>query len=375
MAGGKTHPALNALMDEAVERQVFPAGTLLVNRGPQRLHLSAHGTTSLVPRGVPATIDTIYDLASLTKVLAVTPLIVDLVDRGKLALEDYVSRFVPAFKGAGRGRVTIGQLLEHSSGLAAWRAYFEEIAACGGGELVCTLAGRDAVRSMLTAEKLGTKPGREALYSDLGFMLLDWVIEAISGKTLDVLFKRRIASRLELDELFFIDLKNRRKANRARQGRTFAASERCPWRGRTLLGEVHDDNAYVMGGVSGHAGLFGTAAAVARLADAWLAAYRGAPSIFDRQLVRRFSRRSRIAGSTRALGFDTPSAKSSQAGNLVNRDSIGHMGFTGTSLWIDLRRELIIVLLTNRVHLGRGNDMIRKFRPRLHDAVVEVFGG
>jgi len=358
-------------MDEAIEEGVFPGGTLLIRRGKETLHESAHGLTSLVPKGQRVEIDTIYDLASLTKVLVVTPLIVDLVKRGVMKLEDPVARLVPLFDGAGREKITIEHLLEHTSGLAGWRAYFEELAACGGGRLVCEFAGRDAVRSMLAAEDLISKPGLQALYSDLGFILLDWAIEKATGKTLDLLFEQRVARKLGLDDLFFVDLKNKRKARLARKGRKIAATERCPWRGRTLVGEVHDDNAYAMGGVSGHAGLFGTARDVARLAGVWLAAYRGESTIFDSRLVRRFSRRTSVPDSTRALGFDTPSEKNSQAGRLLGREAIGHTGFTGTSLWIDLRRELIIVLLTNRVHPSRDNDAIRRFRPRLHDAAVE----
>ncbi len=359
-------------MDKAVEEGVFPGGTLLVRQGAETLHESAHGSTSIMPAGQRVTFGTVYDLASLTKVLVVVPLIVDLIKRGVVELEDPVARLVPLFSGAGREKVTIEQLLEHSSGLAAWRAYFEEVAASGGGKLLGKLAGRDAVRSMLAAEELISKPGSQALYSDLGFMLLDWAIERVTGKTLDVLFSQRIAKPLALADLFFVDLKNKRKASMARRGRIFAATERCPWRGRTLLGEVHDDNAYAMGGVSGHAGLFGTVRDVAKFAGVWLDTFHGTSSLFDEQLVRRFSKRTRLSGSTRALGFDTPSEKDSQAGNLLGRDSIGHTGFTGTSLWIDLRRELIVVLLTNRVHPRRDNDGIRRFRPRLHDAAVEA---
>jgi len=371
MARRKSQPRLYALMDEAIKEGVFPGGTLLVRRGSETLHESAHGLTSLVPNGQRVTIDTVYDLASLTKVLVVTPLIVDLVGRGEMNLEDPVTLFVPMFDGAGREKITIEHLLEHASGLAAWRAYFEKLAASGGGRLVCEVSGRDAVRSMLAAEDLISKPGRQALYSDLGFILLDWAIERATGKTLDVLFEQRVARKLGLDDMFFVDLKNKGKAGQARRERRFAATERCPWRGRTLVGEVHDDNAYAMGGVSGHAGLFGTARDVAQLAGVWLAAYCGESTIFDSRLVRRFSQRTSVPDSTRALGFDTPSKKNSQAGSLLGREAIGHTGFTGTSLWIDLRRELMIVLLTNRVHPSRDNDAIRRFRPRLHDAAVE----
>ena len=148
----------------------------------------------------------------------------------------------------------------------------------------------------------------------------------------------------------------------------FAATERCPWRGRVLSGEVHDDNTFAMGGVSGHAGLFGDAESVMQVAAAWLDSYQGRASIFARELTERFWQRSKVPGSTRTLGFDTPSA-----GSRLGSRSVGHTGFTGTSLWIDPDRELVVVLLTNRVHPSRENEGIKKFRMRVHDLVVDRF--
>jgi CubicO group peptidase (beta-lactamase class C family) len=137
-----------------------------------------------------------------------------------------------------------------------------------------------------------------------------------------------------------------------------------------LVGEVHDDNAYAMGGVAGHAGLFGSALGVAQLAQEWLEAFLGHHKVFNPELVRRFWQRSSVPGSTRVVGFDTPSPVSSQAGSRMGKRTIGHTGFTGTSLWIDPDRELTVILLTNRVHPNRANEAIRAFRPRLHDAVI-----
>lgn len=365
------HPALVALMESGVARGVFPGGVLLVHSAGECVHLSSHGRCARDPAPEPVRDDTCFDLASLTKVLAAVPLAMDLILRGRLGLEDQVSAWVPAFRGAGREEVLVRHLLEHTSGLVAWRAYFHEVAAARGGALAATVAGRDAVRSLVAAELPGSPPGTRAVYSDAGFILLDWVLECAGGATLDRQLRARITKPLGAD-LFFIDLKRPASARAARRGRRFAATERCAWRGHTLRGEVHDDNAWVMGGVSGHAGLFGDARAVARMARAWLDSYAGRASLFDRELLRRFWRRSQVEGSTRALGFDTPAEQGSAAGGCLGPRAVGHTGFTGTSLWIDPDRELIVVLLTNRVHPRRDNDAIRAFRPQLHDRVVEV---
>ncbi|RPI01023.1 MAG: hypothetical protein EHM71_16785 [Zetaproteobacteria bacterium] len=153
----------------------------------------------------------------------------------------------------------------------------------------------------------------------------------------------------------------------------FAATERCPWRGRVLVGEVHDDNTYAMGGVSGQAGLFGTIEDVAAVADAWLDSFLRDGGRFDAGLVRQFWQKSSVPGSTRALGFDTPSPQASQAGGGFGPRTVGHLGFTGTSLWIDPDRELVVVLLTNRVHPTRSNDAIKRFRPALHERVADIW--
>jgi len=354
---------LSDIMEAGIRGGIFPGGVLQVCRDGKTVHRSAHGVTSVIPPGKPVTGITCFDLASLTKVLATTPLVLDLIRRGRLKLSDRVGNFIRNYRGSKRSKITIAHLLEHSSGLPDWRAYYEEVAAAHGGAWLKTPRGCRAVREMVAAQAPEARPGTRALYSDLGFILLDWIVEISAGKSADVLFKQRIAKPLGLKNLFYVDLK---KPSRPR-GREFAATERCPWRGRTLVGEVHDDNAFAMGGVSGHAGLFGDAESVARVAAAWLDSFRGRASIFPPELVRRFWRRSEVPGSARTLGFDTPAA-----GSRLGPRSVGHTGFTGTSLWIDPDRELMVVLLTNRVHPSRENEGIKEFRNKVHDLAVEV---
>jgi serine-type D-Ala-D-Ala carboxypeptidase len=361
-------------MEEGTERGVFPGGVLLVSQASRIVHLSSHGVTSLRPAGGKVDEATLFDLASLTKILATTSLVLLLRKAGRMNLEDKVCRFVPQFRGKGRERINIRHLLEHSSGLPAWRAYHEEVAAASGGRHLKSLRARNAIRAMVAAETPVTCPGERVLYSDLGFILLDWILERMERMPLDLLFLKRIVRPLGLKQLFFIDLKDPVKAVKTRAGRIFAATESCPWRGRTLSGEVHDDNTYAMGGISGHAGLFGSAEDVARLAGSWLDSYHGHASLFDGGLVRRFWKRSQVPGSDRTLGFDTPSGPESQAGGQLGSGTVGHTGFTGTSCWLSPDKALVVVLLTNRVHPLRNNDAIRRFRPRLHDEVARIFG-
>lgn len=367
------HPDLTRLMETAIAERVFPGGALLVKVRGQTAHLSFHGRRSADPPGGPVDAHTLFDLASLTKVLATAPLALLWIQRGRLALDDPVHRVLEGYVGQAREGVTLRMLLNHSSGLPAWRPYYQAVASTAGGAWLAGPEGKEAVRRMAAAEAPEASPGSRALYSDLGFILLDWILEQVNGRPIDVQFSESLAGPLSLSNLFFVDLKSPDRAASARQGRAFAATERCPWRGRTLIGEVHDDNTYAMGGVSGQAGLFGTIEDVAALAEAWLDSLLRDDGLFESGQVREFWEKSHLPGSTRALGFDTPSPHASQAGGGFGPRTVGHLGFTGTSLWIDPDRELIVVLLTNRIHPTRNNETIKQFRPVLHARVAALW--
>ena len=369
----ESDPDLVRLMDAGIARGVFPGGALLVRSRGKTVHLSFHGRRSLEPPGALVDAHTCFDLASLTKVLATTPLVLLSIQRGLLQIDEPVRRLLESYTGQGRDGITVRMLLDHSSGLPAWRPYYEEVRAVRGGIGLTTLMGQEAVRGMVAAEAPEVQPGSRALYSDLNFILLDWILERINGRPIDALFSEWLAGPLRLESLFFVDLKSPGEAARLRRGRVFAATERCPWRERTLIGEVHDDNTYAMGGVSGQAGLFGTVEDVATAAQAWLDAYLCRDKLFAQELVRQFWQKSEVRGSTRTLGFDTPSPRASQAGGRFGPKTVGQLGFTGTSVWIDPDRELSVVLLTNRVHPTRTNETIKQFRPVLHERVAELW--
>jgi len=227
---------------------------------------------------------------------------------------------------------------------------------------------RGVLRQAILDEPLEAAPGAGEIYSDLGYVLLAWVVEAVSGCSLSQWVEEKIYSPLGIRDFCFI---NTAQGDRC-SGRV-ASTEKCPWRGRLLTGEVHDDNAWAAGGIEGHAGLFGTAPGVHTLLIEVMKVVRGEKGrTFFPDLMTEFVKRRN--GFTRGAGFDFPSARGSSAGRYLSRDSIGHLGFTGTSFWLEQAGGTIIVLLTNRVHPSRENEKIRIFRPMLHDLVMEKLG-
>ena len=352
---------IDAIMRQGLADQVFPGAVLLVSNKGAVTYQRAFGVANLFsPR--PMTVDTIFDLASLTKPLATTVAVMKLVQTGQLHLSQELGGVLPELQDSEKSRIQIHQLLSHTSGLPDYRPYYQRLQVLVPGNR------RRALRRLLVAEPLVNAVGQRTLYSDLGFMVLAWVIEEVSGRRLDQFVQQKIYRPLRIDELFFVDPAAPMPPHR------FAATEKCPWRGVVLEGQVHDENAYVVGGIEGHAGLFGTAAAVQRLLSKLLCVHQGdgAESLFPKELVNHFLR-PRAAGE-RALGFDIPAAQNSSCGRYFSQNSVGHLGFTGTSFWVDLRREIAVILLTNRVHPSRQNEAIKSFRPKIHDAVMEACG-
>jgi CubicO group peptidase (beta-lactamase class C family) len=359
-------------MRAAVASGVFPGAVLFVRLQGRVVHHRAYGHAALLPHPVPASPETIYDLASLTKPLATTTAIVGLVGAQRLSLDDPVEHRLEELRGAPVGRATVAQLLNHSSGLPAWRPFYERVAEedrMTPGFLGSPRA-RDLVLQAIGKEALPSEPGAHSLYSDLGFMLLGFLVERTAGCPAPDYCREQIYRPLHAEPLFYVG-PNRQPVWGTVPLDRVAPTEQDPWRGRLLRGEVHDENAYALGGIAGHSGLFGTAAAVAAVAGEWLKACHDRSSVLPTELVRRFVRcDERTPGSSWALGWDTPSAPSS-SGTKFSPRSFGHLGFTGTSVWIDPERELEVVLLSNRVHPTRRNDAIRRFRPAIHDLIYE----
>lgn len=347
------------LMQKAVVDNVFPGGVLLISRKNSILFFKAYGFSNIFSRTEMAR-DTIFDLASLTKPLATTLAIAWLVQQDILALEDTLGSVLLQFDKTEKAEIQIRHLLCHNSGLPDYRPYYKTLRKIPIEDREKTLL------NLLLREPLPHPIGKTVEYSDLGFMILKRIVESVSGQPLDHIVAEHVYEPLGLKTLFFAG-RNIQSA-KAR----FAATEICPWRKALLEGVVHDENAYVMGGVEGHAGLFGTAADVNILLSTLLASFHGKTSIhiFEKDLIHVFFRRQH--DSDRALGFDMPSWPDSSCGKYFSERSVGHLGFTGTSFWVDLESSITVILLTNRVHPSRDNIKIRTFRPKLHNTVMEA---
>jgi CubicO group peptidase (beta-lactamase class C family) len=342
--------AVDEVITRAVAQKAFPGAVVAIGRDGALVHLRAFGHLTYDANAPEVKTDTIYDLASLTKVIATTTMAMIQVDEGRIDISRPVSAFLPAFKGGAKDKVTVEQLLTHSGGLDWWAPLFKE------------LSGPKAYLARIQAMDLAYEPGTKSLYSDLGLVLLGEILQRVAGQELDAFARARIFAPLGMKETLY-------RPGPALTARV-APTEKDAWRGKVLQGEVHDENAAALGGVAPHAGLFGTAPDLARFAQMLL---NGGTlehhRIVSRPTLERFTRRAGVPNSSRALGWDTPSENSS-AGTRLSARAFGHTGFTGTSMWIDPEQRLFVILLSNRVHPSRENNAIRDVRRAVADAAV-----
>jgi CubicO group peptidase (beta-lactamase class C family) len=344
-----------ANIDRVIERGIraggYPGAAVVVGRKGAAVWEKGFGRlgwTSDANEVVPER--SIYDLASLTKVVGTTTAVMILFDEGKIHLDDRVIQYIPEFGGGAKDNVTIRQLLEHRSGLPA------------GRDLWRIASTPEEARAAVISTPLFAPPGQYFEYSDLGADMLGFIVEAVSGEKLDQFLDTRVFGPLGMSDTRF-------RPDPSLRGR-IAPTELNPPRGYPLRGEVHDENAYALGGVAGHAGLFSTASDLAVFAQMLLngGSYNGTRIVAD-STVKLFTRR---AAGTRALGWDTCGGKGS-CGTYLSSTAYGHTGFTGTSLWIDPEREMFVVLLTNRVHAARARrpaKVISDVRADLADAAA-----
>jgi len=344
-----------AKIDHVVERGIaaggYPGASVVVGRRGAAVWQKGFGKLSWEKSSSAVDAEhTIYDLASLTKVVGTTTALMVLYDEGKIHLDDPVSRYIPEFSGGAKDQVTLRMLLEHRSGLPAGRDLWR-------------IAHTPAeARAAVLSTPLGCEPGRCYEYSDLGADVLGFVVEAASGERLDTFLEEHVWQPLGMTDTGF------RPADSLRT--RIAPTEVAPPRGYPLQGEVHDENAYALGGIAGHAGLFSTAADLAVFAQMMLdgGQYNGTRVIAD-STIALFTKR---AAGTRALGWDTCGGSGS-CGKYLASDAYGHTGYTGTSLWIDPERDMFVVLLTNRVHDARAKrpaKVIADVRADLADAAA-----
>ncbi len=369
------HPVESAFQD-AVAQGVFPGAVVLVSKDGEIVFEQAFGSRSLIPEKTPLKASTIFDLASLTKPLATTIAIMILVREKKIRLDDQITRFIPMFGVFGKSTATFRQMLNHSSGLPAWKPFHEEIVKmekAGRINFVASWAAKNFVYEQIHREKPVSAPGAQCLYSDLGFMILGESVEVLSGATIERFCQDRIFKPLGLRSTAFVDLTQLRTRRLQPVEDMIAPTENCPWRKKILCGEVHDDNAYAMGGVAGHAGLFSSARDVHALLACLNRCLHGKDGFLPKALLEEFlAKDEKVSNSTCALGWDTPSPDKSASGTHFSPRSVGHLGFTGTSIWWDIEKNCHIILLSNRVHPTRKNEKIKDFRPHVHDLIMKV---
>ena len=335
------------------------------------------GLAVMRPERLPMTRETVFDLASLTKNIATTTAVMWLVDDGLVALDDPVAKYLPSFGERGKEGITLRHLLTHSAGLKPWRGYHElmlERERRTGERTLGTPEGRAWILDRVLRSGLVHEPGEAAVYGDLDFIVLGALVESVSNQPLERFCTERIFEPLGMKGTGFLPIApGEDETPTLPDGLRYrvAATENCPWRKRILWGEVHDPNASAMGGVAGHAGLFAPADDVLNFAQVFLDVWHGRSEALPPNLVKQFSERQSIPeNSDWALGWDTPTAGRSSSGKYFSDRSVGHLGFTGTSLWIDLEREAIIVMLTNRVHLVAKRSRFA-LRPQIHDLIIE----
>jgi beta-glucosidase-like glycosyl hydrolase/CubicO group peptidase (beta-lactamase class C family) len=344
---------VDRLINEKIESHAFPGAQLLVLCGDSALHARCYGALTYDSTSAPVTTETLYDLASLTKVVATTAAAMRLVDEGRLVLDSSVAHYLPEFAAGGKTDIRIRNLLLHNSGLEPYRLFY--LTEKSGEALF------DSIMQTATVYPTGSK----TVYSDLGMITLAKVIERITGTTLDRYMREQFWHPLGMRRTMFLPPDSMRGVCAPTEIDTY-------WRHRLLQGEVHDENAALLGGVAGHAGVFSTAWDLApyvrMLMQGGLLHGR---RYISTETVAQFTAR-QSTSSTRALGWDTRSVSGSSSGHYYSMKSYGHTGFTGTSIWIDPVANMAVIFLTNRVHPTRSNKALPRFRSLLHDAVREA---
>ncbi|WP_457551798.1 serine hydrolase domain-containing protein [Desulfobacula sp.] len=344
---------------QAIINGIFPGAMLLCAVDQEIVFHESYGMADSFEKKKMEKHD-IFDLASLTKPLATALAVSRLIAKNQVSLDQKIGSILKEFNTSDKADITIDMLLRHTSGFPAHREYFKKI-------IKINTNSRQYLRHLLVQEVLENKIGEKQVYSDLGFMVLSWIIEKITGQRLDQFVSKQLYSPLKIEDLFFIEIDPENgKIDKYQQ--RIVATQQCPWRKKLLKGEVDDDNAWAVGGIEGHAGLFGDACSIYTLCCEILHALQNkqtrilAPDII-KDFVRKKNKDDMVAG------FDTPSNENSSSGRYFSKSSIGHLGFTGTSFWIDPETSLIIIFLTNRVHPLRSNEGIKNFRPQLHDLI------
>ena len=356
---------IDTMMLAAVDEGVFPGGVLLAAEGDRVVHCESYGSAQKIPQERPMSRDTVFDIASLTKPLSIVTLIMLLKKNGKIGLGHPVSRYLPDFAESNKEQITIRHLLKHTSGLPAWKPYYQEWLKADPA-LLTRGSLRDKILYAIYNEATEYPAGYSRTYSDLGYIVLGAVVESIWEMPLHEIFSRYVAGPIGLENTSYFAAPRTLTPDEQIK---FAATTDCPWRKKVLCGEVEDDHAWLMGGAAGHAGVFSTAQDLHRFLVHLLTAFEQGTEILPQPVIHEF-----LGPKTKyKLGWDAPDFEGSQSGKYFSHNTIGHLGYTGGSMWLDLEKKFHIILLTNRTHPSRGNEKIKEFRPKIHDLIVETY--
>lgn len=347
---------------QAISQGVFPGAALAVVKGNKVLEKSCYGLAEKIPVERKLTFKNYFDIASITKPLCTAMISMVLVEQGKLKLEEPVGTYFRRFRKAPYDQIIVKHLLQHTSGLPAYKPYFEKLAEMQvKGESLQEIK-KELFRYILSESlEEEVRVGSTRLYSDLGYILMGEILEQVTQKSLDKLFLELVARPLKLNDTFFIPLDAKSKLPRT----DFVSTSKSSLRRKILAGEVEDEHAWLLNGVAGHAGLFSTLPDLMKWADELIKIHEGKSKFLKKETLQQF------VTARPPLGWDKPAEENSQAGELFPKSGIGHLGYTGCSFWIDLDREFYIILLTNRVHPYRYNEGIKKFRPMIQDLIMQ----
>ncbi|OFZ80702.1 MAG: hypothetical protein A2583_06805 [Bdellovibrionales bacterium RIFOXYD1_FULL_53_11] len=328
-------------------------------------HIRALGHRRLTPSAQPMLEETVFDVASLTKPLATAALAAVFAERGLIDWDDDIRKFLP---GACTSGITLRHLLSHTAGYPAEIPFWKEIDALFGKKYpgrtlydVPVSERKSAMRELAIQAKPEAAPGKKTVYSDVSYILLGFALEEAAGMSLDSAVNTHVWSRIGLKHSFF-SITNRSPQKGIMND--VAATEDCPWRGAVMQGQVHDENCWAMGGCGGHAGMFSTAEDVLRISASFIKGF-----FSKRMLDQLWTRVAKPEGCRRTPGWDTPSGDIPAVGSGFSPQTVGHLGFTGTSIWIDPDKGLAMTLLANRVHPVRGENIFKQFRPVFHAAL------
>ena len=374
---------VSELLQKGVTDGAYPGAVLLVGRNGQVVYHYQVGHKWLeAPEGIKneMTRDTVFDLAGLTSLVITTTLFMQFVETARVRLEDKVSRYLQPFGVTGKTSITIEQLLSHASGLPSWMPYFEDLVKAHSTDRIGILTSRGAreyIYNAINRSSIKFEPGTKQLYSDLGLMVLGNIAEQLTGLTLDKAAQKYVLQPLGMKNSSYVDLAMIKRRGIHPIKNRIAPTEDCAWRKRVLCGEVHDDNAWAMGGIAGHSGLFSNVIDLHLFASELLRAQRGQSNFLKRETVNRFFNgpKKYEAEGGYMLGWELPNRDNNMSESKLSPSAVGQCSFTGCSLWLDPLQDIDVILLTNRIHPSRSSKQIRHLRPALHDAVVDALAG